>query len=123
MIADERSNEFVAGFVHQWLDMERLDFFQFDTRLYRDFDESTRSAAREEVYQSFAHLFRGGEDGRISQLLKSDTVFINGLLANYYGIEGVTGDEFQKSVFLKALLVVACLVWLLFMRWEVMGGK
>jgi len=96
MIADERSNEFVAGFVHQWLDMERLDFFQFDTRLYRDFDESTRSAAREEVYQSFAHLFRGGEDGRISQLLKSDTVFINGLLATYYGIEGVTGDEFQE---------------------------
>ena len=96
MIADERSNEFVAGFVHQWLDMERLDFFQFDTRLYRDFDESTRSAAREEVYQSFAHLFRGGQNGRISQLLKSDTVFINGLLANYYGIEGITGDEFQK---------------------------
>ena len=96
MIADERSNEFVAGFVHQWLDMERLDFFQFHTRLYRDFDESTRSAAREEVYQSFAHLFRGGEDGRISQLLKSDTIFINGLLANYYGIEGVTGDEFQE---------------------------
>ena len=96
MIADERSNQFVAGFVHQWLDMERLDFFQFDTRLYRDFDESTRAAAREEVYQSFAHLFRGGEDGRISQLLKSETVFINGLLANYYGIEGVTGDEFQE---------------------------
>ncbi|MBL6910812.1 MAG: DUF1592 domain-containing protein [Pirellulales bacterium] len=96
MIADERSDEFVSGFVHQWLDMERLDFFQFDTRLYRDFDESTRAAAREEVYQSFAHLLRGGEDGRISQLLKSETVFINGLLANYYGIEGVTGDEFQE---------------------------
>jgi hypothetical protein len=96
MIADERSNEFVSGFVHQWLDMERLDFFQFDTRLYRDFDESTRSAAREEVYQSFAHLLRGGADGRISQLLKSDTIFINGLLANYYGVEGVTGDEFKK---------------------------
>ena len=74
----------------------RLDFFQFDTRLYRDFDESTRSAAREEVYQSFAHLFRSGENGHISQLLKSDTIFINGLLATYYGIEGVTGDEFQE---------------------------
>ena len=96
MIADSRSDEFISGFVHQWLDMERLDFFQFDTRLYRDFDESTRSAAREEVYQSFAHLFRGGENGRIRELLKSDTVFINGLLANYYGIDGVTGDKFQK---------------------------
>ncbi|MGB1708696.1 MAG: DUF1592 domain-containing protein, partial [Rubripirellula sp.] len=44
LIADPRSDEFVAGFVHQWLDMERLDFFQFDVKLHRDFDESTRSA-------------------------------------------------------------------------------
>ena len=58
LIADPRSDEFVAGFVHQWLDMERLDFFQFDVKLHRDFDEGTRSATREEVYQSFAHLLR-----------------------------------------------------------------
>ena len=104
LIADHRSDEFVAGFVHQWLDMERLDFFQFDPRLYRDFDESTRSAARQEVYHSFAHLLRAvglpGQssetEGRIGKLLKSDYVFVNGLLATYYGIEGVTGDEFRK---------------------------
>ena len=75
--------------------MERLDFFQFDTTLYRDFDESTRSAAREEVYQTFAYLLRS-EAGNLGQLLKSDHVFVNGLLATYYGLEGVTGDQFQK---------------------------
>ena len=96
LIADPRSDEFVSGFVHQWLDMERLDFFQFDVSLHREFDESTRSAAREEVYQSFAHLLRDPKEGRIGKLLKSDYVFINGLLAIYYGIEGVTGDEFRK---------------------------
>ncbi len=126
LIADSRSDEFVAGFVHQWLDMERLDFFQFDTTLHRDFDESTRSAARQEVYHSFAYLLRQriveenpkrqrGNDstgiprsrvalpgqpnsdvGRLGQLLKSNYVFVNGLLANYYGIDGVTGDQFQK---------------------------
>ena len=96
LIADPRSDEFVAGFVHQWLDMERLDFFQFDVNLYRDFDESTRAATREEVYQSFAHLLRDSKDGRIVKLLKSDYVFVNGLLATYYGIAGVTGDEFRK---------------------------
>ncbi|MGB0240213.1 MAG: DUF1592 domain-containing protein [Verrucomicrobiales bacterium] len=95
LIADPRSDEFVAGFLHQWLDMERLDFFQFDTTLYRDFDESTRSAARQEVYESFAHLLRS-ETGNLGQLLKSDHVFVNGLLATYYGLEGVTGDQFQK---------------------------
>ena len=96
LIADSRSDEFVAGFLHQWLHMERLDFFQFDTRLYRDFDESTRSAARQEVYHSFAHVFRDPENGRIGNLLKSDYVFVNGLLATYYGLDGVTGDQFQK---------------------------
>ena len=96
LIADSRSDEFVAGFLHQWLDMERLDFFQFDTNLYRDFDESTRSASRQEVYHSFAHLLRDSDQGRLGKLLKSDTVFINGLLATYYGLEGVTGDQFQK---------------------------
>jgi len=96
LIADPRSDEFVSGFVHQWLDMERLDFFQFDTSLHREFDESTRSAARQEVYHSFAHLFRDPKEGRIGKLLKSEYVFINGLLATYYGIDGVIGDQFQK---------------------------
>ena len=96
MIADSRSDEFVSGFVHQWLDMERLDFFQFDVNRHRDFDESTRAATRKEVYESFAHLFRGEEEGRLGNLLKSDYVMINSLLATYYGIEGVSGDEFRK---------------------------
>lgn len=96
LISDPRSDEFVAGFVHQWLDMERLDFFQFDVKLYRDFDESTRAACRREVYESFAHLLRGSTHGRLGKLLKSDYVFVNGLLATYYGIDDVAGDDFRK---------------------------
>jgi len=94
LIDDPRSDEFVRGFVHQWLDMQRLDFFQFDTRLFRDFDESTKAAARREVYESFAHLLRHNES--LGELLASDHVFVNGLLASYYGIEGVSGDDFQR---------------------------
>ena len=96
LISDPRSDDFVEGFVHQWLDMERLDLFQFDVKLYRDFDESTRAACRREVYESFAHLLRHSTHGHLGKLLKSDYVFVNGLLATYYGIDGVTGDEFRK---------------------------
>jgi len=96
MIADPRSDDFVSGFVHQWLHMERLDFFQFDTKLHREFDESVRSSARKEVYESFALLMRDREEGRLGKLLKSDYVMINGLLGTYYGIDGVTGDHFRK---------------------------
>ena len=96
LLADSRSDEFVSGFLHQWLDMERLDFFQFDTTLYREFDDATRTASRREVYESFAYLMRHPSEGQIGKLLNSDYVIINSLLASYYGIKGVTGDEFRK---------------------------
>lgn len=96
MIADSRADKFVSGFLHQWLDMERLDFFQFDTTLYREFDDATREASRQEVYKSFAYLMRNNKAGQIGKLLNSDYVIINALLATYYGIEGVTGDEYRK---------------------------
>jgi hypothetical protein len=94
MIDSERSREFVAGFTHQWLGMDRLDFFQFDFRLHRGFDDSTKAAAREEVYETISCLLR--ENRSLRCLLKSDFVVIDGLLASYYGIDNVTGDEFRK---------------------------
>jgi hypothetical protein len=94
MITSPKADEFVSGFVHQWLGMDRLDFFQFDTKQFRDFDESAKAAARREVYETFAHLLRN--QGSLSKLLKSDEIHVNGLLATYYGIEGISGDAFQK---------------------------
>ncbi len=94
MIASEKSSAFVSGFLHQWLTMERLDFFQFNTQNVADFETSVKAAARQEVYETFAHLLRSGDS--LGRLLKSDFVVINGLLASYYGIEGVSGDAFRK---------------------------
>ena len=99
MIASPKADEFVSGFVHQWLGMDRLDFFQFDTKQFRDFDESAKAAARREVYETFAHLLR--HNGSLAKLLKSDEIHVNGLLATYYGIEGISGDEFQRVKLLK----------------------
>ncbi len=94
LIDSPKSREFVTGFTHQWLRLDRLDFFQFNTQLYRDFDESTKAAARSEVTRTVEHLLR--ENGSVRELLKSDYVIVNGLLASYYGLEGVSGDEFRK---------------------------
>ena len=84
---------FVTGFTHQWLGMDRLDFFQFNAKLHPGFDDSTKAAAKLEVFSTVEHLLRN--QGRLSSLLKSDFVVINGLLANYYGIGDVHGDEFR----------------------------
>ena len=94
MLASPKADEFVRGFVHQWLGLARLDFFQFDTKQYRDFDDSTKGAARQEVYETFAHLLRQNES--LTKLIKNDQVYVNGLLANYYGLDGIAGDSFRK---------------------------
>lgn len=93
MIADKRSYHFATGFVSQWLGMDRLDFFQFNTKLYPKFSDATKEAAREEVYRTFEYWLRSG--GSLRELLRSDTVVINALLADYYGIAGVTGDAYR----------------------------
>jgi hypothetical protein len=96
LIQDPRAHHFVSGLAHQWLDMKRLDFFQFDVRRHREFDESMRAAAREEVYQSILHLLQSNDQGQLGNLLKSDYVIVNGLLAAHYGLEGVVGDHYRK---------------------------
>ena len=96
LIHDPRAHHFVSGLAHQWLDMKRLDFFQFDVGRHREFDESTRVVAREEVYQSILHLLRSKDQGQLQNLLKSDYVVVNGLMAAHYGLEGVVGDHYRK---------------------------
>ena len=89
-----RSVHFVRPFLGQWLTLDRLDLFQFNRKLYPKFDDSVKSAARQEVYETFATLLR--DNGRLGELLGADHVVINALLADYYGIAGVTGDAFRK---------------------------
>jgi hypothetical protein len=89
-----RSVHFVRPFLGQWLTLDRLDLFQFNRKLYPKFDDSVKSAARQEVYETFAALLR--DNGRLGELLRADHVVINALLADYYGIPGVTGDAFRK---------------------------
>ena len=94
MLADSRAFALASGFTHQWLDLERLDFFRFNSQLYPTFDESTRAAARGEVHHTFLHLLRENLDARL--LLKSGFVVVNSLLADHYGLPGVKGEGFQK---------------------------
>ena len=79
---------------HQWLDMERLGFFQFNERLYPQFDASAKAAARREIYHTINTLIN--ENLPVGRLLKSDFVVINDLLAAHYEIPGVEGPGFRR---------------------------
>ena len=94
LLKDPRASNFISGFAHQWLDMDRLDFFQFNEVKYKRFDDSTRRAARAEIYQTIRYLL--DENESIGKLLSSDFVVINDVLASYYGIKGVNGSDFRR---------------------------
>lgn len=97
LVAAPGALAFARHFTHQWLGLDRLDFFRFEPQLHRYFDEGTRQAAKAEVYHTFHHLVAQNHPPRL--LLTSDFVVVNGLLAAYYGLGGesdpVVGDKFR----------------------------
>ena len=94
LLYDARHDGFVRGFLHQWLHLERLDFFQFSHRLHPTFDDSVKNAARTEVFATFDRIL--SESLPTARLIKSDFIVINDLLADFYGIEGVHGHHFRS---------------------------
>lgn len=94
LLNDPRSADFLRPFLYQWLELDRLDFFQVNRQLYPRFDDSTKLAARNEVYETFEHLHR--TRGSLRDLLQADYVVVDSVLANYYGLPDVTGDAFRK---------------------------
>ncbi|MEI6714170.1 MAG: DUF1592 domain-containing protein [Verrucomicrobiota bacterium] len=94
LLTDSKASKFVSAFVGQWFDLDRLNNIRFNAKAYQDFDNATKLAAKNEVIATVTHVLTTG--GNISQLLKSEYIIGNAILANYYGIKGVSGDEFRK---------------------------
>lgn len=94
LLDDPRSAGFRHPFVEQWLGLDRLDFFEINREKFPRFDDATKQASRQEIHEMFAHLWQ--TSGSLGDLLQSDYVVINSVLAEYYGIEGVTGDSFRR---------------------------
>lgn len=94
MLDDPRVDDLVTSFTYQWLGMDRLDFFQVDLEKHPRFHNTTKAAARDEIYETMRYLFEN--DASITNLLRSDHVIINSTLAEYYEIDGVVGDEYRK---------------------------
>jgi hypothetical protein len=94
LLNDPRSEGFIKPFFHQWLNLDRLDFFEVNRAMFPRFDTATKVAAREEVYETALQLFRG--NGSIAQLLKTDHVMINAVLAEFYGLPHPEGPGFEK---------------------------
>lgn len=94
LLDDPRSEGFIKAFVQQWLGMERFDFFEVNLGLYPRFDFATKNSARGEVYETIRYLFT--KNASLRDLLKSDYIVADRVLAHFYGLTGVEGHGYEK---------------------------
>lgn len=94
MLKDKRANQFVENFVGQWLQLRKLDEFQPNRTIFPEFNDALRSAMKRETFTFFASVMRNDES--VLNLLDSDYTYLNQTLAEFYGIPGVSGDQFRR---------------------------
>ncbi len=98
MLADPKSKRFAENFSTQWLGITKLIDNQpmVDAEKYPEFDMSIRKALYRETIEYFYHVLTKSKN--MLHLINSNYTFLSKELADYYGIEGVTGDDLQKVV-------------------------
>jgi len=94
MLADPKAAAFYQGFASQWGDLERFQAVTVDENKFKRFNAAVRNSASRELSAFFKTLVE--ENLPAANLIDSDFVVIDPLLAQHYGIDGVHSNAFQK---------------------------
>jgi hypothetical protein len=94
MIADPRTDAFVANFAGQWLYLRNLEAVVPVQSVFPNFDDTLREGLRRETELFFASVLR--EDRSVLDLLNADYTYLNERVARHYGIPNVKGSHFRR---------------------------
>ncbi|MDI1313259.1 DUF1592 domain-containing protein [Prosthecobacter sp.] len=95
MLRDVKAKALAKEFAGQWLKFSGFDEAStVDEKRYPEFTAEVRRDMQREVTEFFAHLVR--EDRSVGDILGGDYSFLNERLAKFYGVPGVTGEEFRE---------------------------
>ncbi|HBV62295.1 MAG TPA: hypothetical protein DEF45_04665 [Rhodopirellula sp.] len=98
MLAKPKAEAFVEHFTDHWLRIDTLGEMPPDPKAFEAYyKDRLEFFFKQETRLFFADLLK--ENGSILNLLDSDYSFLNGALAQHYGVEGVTGEAFRKVRF------------------------
>lgn len=95
MLESPRAEQFFEGFMSQWAHLKRFDSLTLNSKLLLHRTDGMIQAARQEPIEFFKTLVR--ENLPTANLIHSDFVMANGVLAMKYGLSDVySGDAFTK---------------------------
>ena len=95
MVKDARAKATLAQFHQMWLGIGSLETVQKDPAVYPSFNPKLVQAMLEENRRFVEDVF--ATDGKLSTLLTSPKSFVNGALAQHYGVAGVSGEGFVST--------------------------
>jgi hypothetical protein len=93
MMKDEKFQRFLTDFTIQWLELERQDSIAVDNRVFPTFNQTAKESLKEETIQFVSHLIR--ENLSLGNLIDSDFMMVNNLVAEHYGLPPVAGSAFR----------------------------
>jgi len=96
LLADEKSERFINAFLDYWLDLRKANNTSADGSLYPDYylDDYLVESSVDETHAFFSELIHN--DLPASNLVDSDFVMVNELLAKHYGLPPVKGVDFRR---------------------------
>ncbi len=115
LLDDERSDEFVSGFLDSWLNLRDIGNLPPPRKAAVEYyAENLPESMKQEARLFFRHLL--DENGPVTDFLDADYTFVDKKLAKLYGLpERETlrlADGFQRVSLTRIRSAVACLAWL-----------
>ena len=93
MIADSRFSAFVGEFASRWLGLEKFDVLEPERKRFPQLTRDTRAHLRREPGEFLQYVFRNNLPTR--QLIESEFVMANEVVASYYGLGDRTDSGFE----------------------------
>ena len=95
LLDQERTRSTYQHFFGQWLALEDVGHIERDATVYPGWTANTPKLLREETESFVDHVIFDG-DGSFKTLLTAPYTFMNKELADFYGVSGPSGSEFEK---------------------------
>jgi len=95
MLADSRAKTAIRTYFDEWFKAYKIYDASKNTTVYATWSDGLRNAMYEERQRFVEHVMFE-DDGRLNTLFTADYSFVNKDIAAVYGVQGVSGDDFQK---------------------------
>ena len=92
LLNDTRVDRFIDDFSRQWLQLDKVDDFGPDVRVFKNVRRMTVDSMAREGRELLRHLLQ--DDLSMEYFIDSDFVMVNDRLARFYGLPPVSGDAF-----------------------------